>query len=418
MQGEPAGQSDMSQANEDVAKRLGLTPGGIEGGGLMNWPRRHPRIAGGLVLVVVLILVRILVFGGSSKVVYVTSKVERGDLRVTVTATGTVEPVTSITVGSEVSGRIVDVLVDYNDQVKKDQVLVRLDTTALEMAVAKSKANLDDARATVLQYEATRIETAAKWKRYRELAAQNAISKLDLDTSLADLKRAEANYASAQAKVKSYEAQLASDETSLSKAIIKSPIDGVVIERDIEPGQTVAASFETPTLFTLADDLSHMELQVKVDEADVGEVRSGQSATFSVDAYPNRRFEAKIEKVRYASTTTNNVVSYVAVLSVDNGDLALRPGMTATAEIVTAEKKGALLVPNGATRFTPANVKAPAAKITAKGIIEKYVWVLKDGSPVAVPLQLGLTNGQQTEVTTGDVSAGTEVITDVKTAGK
>ncbi len=407
----------MSQANEDVAKRLGLIPDG-NGGGLKDRLRRHPWLAGGAVLVVLLILVRIIFFGGHSGVVYVTEKVARGDLRVTVTATGTVEPVTTVTVGSEVSGRLETVLVDYNDQVKKGQVLAQLDTTTLEMTVAKSKANLDDARATVLQYEATRIETAAKWKRYRALAARNAISQLDLDTALADLKRAEANYASAQAKTKSMEAQLASDETSLAKAVIKSPIDGVVIERDIEPGQTVAATFETPTLFTLADDLSHMELQVKVDEADVGEVRTGQSATFTVDAYPNRRFEAQIEKVRYASTTTNNVVSYVAVLTVDNTDLALRPGMTATAEIVTAEKKDALLVPNGATRFTPPDMKAPEAKVSDKGVVEKYVWVSKDGTPVAVPLHLGLTNGQQTEVLGGDIAPDALVITDIKTAGK
>lgn len=406
----------MSNANEDVTRRLGLVQGG--GAGLTGWPRRHPWLAGGMALVALVILVRLIFFGGSASVAYVTDTVARGDLKVTVTATGTVEPVTSVTVGSEISGRINKVLVDYNDHVKKDQILVEIDTTSLETSVAKSKANLEDSRATVLQYEATRIETAAKWRRYRDLAKQNAVSQIDLDTALADLKRAEANYASAQAKVKSNEAQLASDETALSKAVIRSPIDGVVIERDIEPGQTVAATFETPVLFTLADDLSHMELQVKVDEADVGEVRAGQGASFTVDAYPNRRFQAKIEKVRYAATTTNNVVSYVAVLSVENADLALRPGMTATAEIVTAEKKNVLLVPNGATRFTPPDVKTPAAKVTEKGVVEKYVWTLDGKTPVAVPLQLGLTNGQQTEIVGGNIAEGASVLVDIKTAGK
>lgn len=407
----------MSQPKEDALKSLGLVPG-AGGKGFKDWVLRRPWIAGGIALVVLLVLARLIFFGGNGAVEYVTDKVARGDLKVTVTATGTVEPVTTVTVGSEVSGRLEKVLVDYNDQVKRGQVLAELDTATLEMTVAKSKANLDDARATVLQYEATLIETTAKWKRYRDLSRQNAISKLDFDTSYADLKRAEANLASARAKVKSYEAQLSADETSLSKAIIKSPIDGVVIERDVEPGQTVAATFETPTLFTLADDLRHMELQVKVDEADVGEVRAAQKATFTVDAYPNRRFEAEIEKVRYASTTTNNVVSYVAVLTVDNSELLLRPGMTATAEIVTAEKKDALLVPNGATRFTPPDVKAPEARVSEKGIVEKYVWVLKDGKPVAVPLQLGLTNGQKTEILAGDIAPDAVVITDVKTKGK
>lgn len=407
----------MSQANEDVARRLGLVSGGGSAG-LKAWARRRPWLAGGIALAAALFLVWLLFLRGGAGVEYVTDKVATGDLRVTVTATGTVEPVTSVTVGSEISGRIDKVLVDFNDRVKKGQILAEIDTATLEITVARSRANLDDARATVLQYEATRIEAAAAWKRNRSLAAQNAISQRDLETALANLKRAEANYAGAQAKVKSAEAQLASDETALSKAVIKSPIDGVVIERDIEPGQTVAAAFETPTLFTLADDLSHMELQVKVDEADVGEVRAGQSATFTVDAYPNRRFQAKIEKVRYASTTTNNVVSYVAVLSVDNGDLALRPGMTATAEIVTAEKKNVLLIPNGAIRFTPPDAKTPQSSVTESGIVEKHVWTLEDGKPVALRLQAGLTNGQQTEVLGGDLAENTSVLIDVKAKGK
>ncbi|MEN6544295.1 efflux RND transporter periplasmic adaptor subunit [Parvibaculum sp.] len=407
----------MSQAKEDTLKSLGLAPQ-TSATDIKSLISRRPWLSGGIALVILAVLARLIFFGGNGAVEYVTDKVARGDLKVTVTATGTVEPVTTVTVGSEVSGRLEKVLVDYNDQVKQGQVLAELDTSSLQMTVEKSKANLEDARATVLQYEATLIETTAKWKRYRELSRQNAISKLDLDTSYADMKRGEANLASARAKVKSYEAQLSVDETSLSKAIIRSPIDGVVIERDVEPGQTVAATFETPTLFTLADDLRHMELQVKVDEADVGQVLVGQKATFTVDAYPNRRFEAEIEKVRYASTTTNNVVSYVAVLTVDNSELLLRPGMTATAEIVTAEKKDALLVPNGATRFTPPNEKAPEARVSEKGIVEKYVWVLKDGKPVAVPLQLGLTNGQKTEILAGDIAPDAVVITDVKTKGK
>jgi HlyD family secretion protein len=191
-----------------------------------------------------------------------------------------------------------------------------------------------------------------------------------------------------------------------------------VINRNIEPGQTVAATFETPTLFTLADDLSRMELQVNVDEADVGEVRDGQFATFTVDAYPNRVFQARIEKLRYASTTTNNVVSYVAVLSIDNSDLALRPGMTATAEIVTSEKQDVLLVPNGATRFTPPDEKEPAAEVSSSGTVLKHVWVMRDGKPVAVAMEPGLTNGQMTEVISGGLSQGDNVAVDVKAKGE
>lgn len=407
----------MSETSKDVADRLGLTKAG-GGGGWRARAAQRPYLTGGLGLAAVLLVVWLVFLRSGGGVDYVTVPVTRGDLKVVVTATGTVEPETSVAVGSEISGRIEKVNADYNDEVKKGQVLVEIDTTSLKNALAKSEATLEESKATVLQYQATQIEAASRWKRYKGLAAANAISQLDLDTALADLKRAEANYAGAMARVKANEAQRAADETALSKAVIRSPIDGVVIERNIEPGQTVAATFETPTLFTLADDLRHMELQVNVDEADVGQVREGQFATFTVDAYPNRQFQARIEKLRFASTTLNNVVSYVAVLSIDNADLALRPGMTATAEIVTAEKEGALLVSNGATRFTPPNVEAPAPAAADGDVIPKYVWVLKNGRPAPVALKLGLTNGQMTEVTGGEIAEGTPVLVDVKTKGK
>ena len=407
----------MSEASKDVSARLGLGPDAGRAKWRV-WAGEHPYLAGGIALGFALFVIWWLFLRGPAAPEYVSEPVVRGDLKVIVTATGTVEPETSVTVGSEISGRIDKVLADFNDQVKKDQVLAEIDTTALRNTLAKSEATLDESRATVLQYQASRIEAAAKWKRYKSLAAVDAVSKLELDMALADMKRAEANYAGGQARVKANEAQLAADQTSLSKAVIRSPIDGVVIERKIEPGQTVAATFETPTLFTLADDLRHMELQVNVDEADVGQVREGQSASFSVDAYPNRRFQAVIKKLHLASTTTNNVVSYVAVLSIDNGDLALRPGMTATAEIVTAEKKNVLLVPNGATRFTPADVKLGENAVTTEGHVTKPVWILKDGEPQSVALDLGLTNGQQTEVLSGDVTEGMSVLTDIKVTSK
>ena len=409
----------MSEANKDVAERLGLSSNGRgPSGGWRQWLAAHRLLAGAVALVLIVGLIWIYFARGSSEQQYVSEPVTRGDLKVLVTATGSIEPETSVTVGSEISGRIDKVNVDYNDEVKKGEVLAEIDTTALKNALAKSQATLDESRATLLQYEATQIEAAAQWKRTKGLSASHAVSQLDVDTALAALKRAEANYVGGKARVKANEAQVAADETSLSKAVIRSPIDGVVIERDIEPGQTVAATFQTPTLFTLADNLSHMELQVDVDEADVGEVKEGQNALFTVDAYPNRQFKARIEKLRYASTTTNNVVSYVAVLSVDNSDLALRPGMTATAEITTAEKKNVLLVPNGATRFTPPSMTAPTETNSDSTIIRKTVWVMKDGKPEAISLHLGLTNGQQTEVIGGDLKEGDVVLTDLKVKEK
>lgn len=405
----------MSEASKDVAERLGLSgKGGKQGGDWRGWLAEHRIVAGVVALVLLGGLIWIYFSRASSEVQYVSETVTRGDLKVVVTATGSIEPETSVTVGSEISGRIDKVNVDYNDEVKKGEVLAEIDTTSLKNSLAKSQATLDESRAMLLQYEATRIEAASQWKRTKGLFASRAVSQLDVDTALATLKRAEANYLGGKASVKANEAQVAADETSLSKAVIRSPIDGVVIERDIEPGQTVAATFQTPTLFTLADNLSHMELQVDVDEADVGEVKEGQNALFTVDAYPNRQFKARIEKLRYASTTTNNVVSYVAVLSVDNSDLALRPGMTATAEIVTAEKKDVLLVPNGATRFVPSDMTTPAVTSSDGSIIRRTVWILKDEKPVSVSLYLGLTNGQYTEVIDGDLKEGDIVLTDIK----
>ncbi len=409
----------MSEASKDVAERLGLSGrGGGQGGDWRGWLAEHRRVAGAVALVFIGGLIWIYFSRASSETQYVSEAVTRADLKVIVTATGSIEPETSVIVGSEISGRIETVNVDYNDEVKKGEILAEIDTMSLKNSLAKSQATLDESRATLLQYEATRIEAASQWKRTNGLFASHAVSQLDVDTALAALKRAEANYVGGKARVKANEAQVAADETSLSKAVIRSPIDGVVIKRDIEPGQTVAATFQTPTLFTLADNLSHMELQVDVDEADVGEVKEGQNALFTVDAYPNRQFKARIEKLRFASTTTNNVVSYVAVLSVDNSDLALRPGMTATAEIATAEKKNVLLVPNGATRFTPPGMAAPTGASPDDSIIRKTVWVLKDEKPQSVSLQLGLTNGQQTEVINGDVKEGDIVLTDLKAEGK
>lgn len=402
----------MTDMNKDVAARLGLGSEG-NGAGWRAFVARRPLVSAVLGIGIFAALIWLLFLRGGGEPAYVTAPVERGTLKVVVTATGTVEPETTVAVGSEISGRIDAVLADYNDEVKKGQVLVEIDTTSLKNALAKSEATLDESKATLLQYQATQIEAAARWKRYKGMAAENAISQLELDKALADLKRAEANYVGGKARVKANEAQRAADETSLAKAVIRSPIDGVVIERNIEPGQTVASTFQTPTLFMLADNLSHMELQVNVDEADVGQVREGQSATFTVDAYPNRLFQARIEKLRYASTTLNNVVSYVAVLSVNNEDLALRPGMTATAEIVTAEEKDALLVPNGATRFTPPDVPLPDVPQSDDGTISKFVWVLKEGEPEARALKLGLTNGQQTEVADGDLAEDDQVLVDV-----
>ena len=369
---------------------------------------------------------------------YQTEEVRRGDLVVTVSATGNLQPTNQVDVGSEISGTIESVLVDDNDRVKKGQVLARLDTSRLQDQVAKSQAALAAAEAQVLQVQATGEETRANLSRLRqvaELSGGKVPSKAELDTAEANRKRAQANEANARAAVEQARAGLRSDETNLSKAIIRSPIDGVVLKRNVQPGQTVAASLQAPVLFTLAENLSQMELQVDVDEADVGQVREGQAATFGVDANPGRKYPARITRVRYGSQTKENVVSYLAVLAVNNADLSLRPGMTATAEITAAKRENVLQAPNAALRFTPPvpsqpekksggslvgslmpRPPAPTPSKSANGSSGKSdahrVYVLKDGSPVAVPVTVGVTNGRTTEVTSDALTEGVPVITE------
>jgi HlyD family secretion protein len=369
---------------------------------------------------------------------YQTEPATRGTLVVTVSATGNLQPTNKVDVGCEISGTVESVLIDDNDRVKKGQLLARLDTSKLADQVVKSGAALAAAEAQVLQMEATVVEaraTLARLRQVAELSGGKVPSKAEIETAEANVKRAEANESNAGAAVGQAKAALSSDETNLSKATIRSPIDGVVLKRNVEPGQTVAASLQAPVLFTLAENLSQMRLQVDVDEADVGQVRDGQPATFGVDAYPGRRYVARIARVHFGSQTKENVVSYVAELTVANPDLSLRPGMTATAEITTAKRENVLQVPNAALRFTPAATSQPAKK-NSTGLVgslmprppaattakrangsagngePRHVYVLKDGVPVAVPVTVGVTNGRTTEVTSESIKEGDPVITE------
>ena len=367
---------------------------------------------------------------------YKTEEATRGDLIVTVSATGTLQPTNEIDVGSEVSGLVESVFVDDNDRVTKGQVLARLDVSKLRDAVVTANAALASAEAGVLQAAATVQEAKASLARMRqafELSSGKVPSKAEMDTAEATAARAAANELSTRAGVNQARAALSSAETNLSKASIVSPINGVVLKREIEPGQTVAASFEAPVLFKLAEDLSKMELQVDVDEADVGQVRDGQKAQFTVDAYPGRKFPASIGRVNYGSQTKDNVVSYKTLLTVDNTDLSLRPGMTATAEITTLSRIGVLLVPNAALRFTPPEPTQaapkgggivssliprppdqPAKKASGNGANgEKRVWVLANGTSRPVSVTVGSSDGHRTEITGGDLQARMQVITEV-----
>ncbi len=339
---------------------------------------------------------------------YVTEPVREGSLRVTVTATGTLQPTNQVDVGSEVSGIIDRVLVDFNATVKTGQVLAELDTQQLDARVASARAALDVAQASLAQAEATVTETAAKAARSRDLAAKNIASQQSLETDDAAAQRAVAGVASAKAQVTSARASLKDAETALSKAAIRSPIDGMVIAREVDPGQTVAATFQTPVLFKVAEDLRRMELHLDIDESDIGEVHAGQHAEFRVDAYPGKSFEAEITSVRFDPRTVNNVVTYETVLAVANPELLLRPGMTATADILIAQKDHALLVPNRALRFLP---PAEAEHATTHGA--PRVWVESGGAPSPVAVKTGLTNGDATEIEPGPLPAGAKVIVDI-----
>ncbi len=365
-----------------------------------------------------------------------TTDVEQGDLTVTVTATGDLEPVNQVEVGTEISGTIESVEVDYNDQVKIGQVLVRLNTDQLQAKFRQSKAALDLANAKVQEANATTIETRKKFERSRELAKKGVCSQETCDADEASYKRAVASQASTRAQVAQAKAQLDADQTTLEKAVIHSPINGIVLKRSVETGQTVAASLQAPVLFTLAEDLAKMELHVDIDEADVGQVRVGQEASFTVDAYPEQQFLARILKVYYAPQVVQDVVTYQALLTVDNTKLLLRPGMTATADIVTKKVENVLLVPNAALRFKPPQAgtsggsvlstilpgprkRAPKQRsVDISQSTKQNVWIQQDGEAVAIPVTIGSTNGRITEIIKGDIKPGMSLLIDVISTSK
>ena len=376
-----------------------------------------------------------------------TATVARGNLTLTVTANGTIQPTRSINIGSELSGTVLKVNVDVNDRIKKGQVLVVLDTAKLRDQILRSQAAVASANGRVAQTSATVNEAQAALSRLEEVARLSGgkvPSKAEMDSGRASLARAVADNSSARAGVKDAQAALSTDQINLSKASIVAPSDGVVLTRTVDPGNAVAASLQAVTLFTVAEDLAKLRLWVYVDEADVGSVKVGQDATFTVSAYANRKFPARITRVGFGSTITDNVVTYLTYLDVDYSDLSLRPGMTATASITATERKDVLLVPNTALRFTPTTEGANAAakkSVTASLIprmpgnntrrpaaagastaTAKKVWVLPvddaggKGVPIAVSVTPGISDGRMTEITGGDLKAGMLVITDQKTA--
>lgn len=383
----------------------------------------------------------------ANDVIYVTEPLQRGDLKITVTATGNLEPTNEVTVGSELSGTAIEVLVETNDRVSKGQVLAKLDTSKLERQRESSRAMAAAAEAKVNQAKATLVESEASLQRLQKLKTASGgklPSLADMDAAAAAAERAKADVASAEADVRQAQANIGTNESDLEKSIIRSPIDGIILTRSIEPGQTVAATMTAPELFVVAEKLENMKLKVAVAEADVSRLKEKQKASFTVDAWPNRLFGAMVKKVEYGSTVTDNVVTYSTELEVSNDDLSLRPGMTATAEIAVAEAAGVLLAPNAAFRFNPAAVRGGAGSNTAKRTFVQSlipgpprhvsgkpnkeeeiaaarpsesarVWVLRNGIPSAVEVQTGLTNGRVTVVSGEGLAEGLPVIIHAQT---
>jgi HlyD family secretion protein len=375
--------------------------------------------------------------------VYTTQPVTRGDLTLSVSANGTVQPTRAVNIGSELSGTVLKVNVDVNDRIRRGQVLVVLDTAKLRDQVRRAQAALAAARSQTALRAATSLEaraTLARLEQVSRLSGGQVPSATELDAARATVARAAAEGLSAQAGVDDALAALSTDETNLGKASITAPSDGVVLTRTVDPGNAVAASLQAVTLFTVAEDLAKLRLWVYVDEADVGVVRLGQRASFTVSAYPSRAFPARITRVGLGSTITDNVVTYLTWLDVDNADLSLRPGMTASATIVATERRAVLQVPNAALRFTPTVAKAgqkglasgmnfgpPKTESQRKGAADsastasaRQVWVLPQGAdgrpvpgaaPVAVAVMPGISDGRNTEITAGALTEGMQVIT-------
>lgn len=336
------------------------------------------------------------------KITFDTAAVAPANIMNSITATGTIEPVTSVTVGTQVSGIVSKLLVDYNSVVKKGQVIAELDKTNLMSQLNTAKTQLATAQSQ-LNYQ------TANYKRYKTLFEKGLVAADDFDN-------AKLSYTQAKEQVVSAKEEVQRAQTNLGYATITSPIDGVVLSKSVEEGQTVAASFSTPELFTIAQDLTNMQVVADVDEADIGDVKEGERVTFTVDAYPDDTFEGEVKQVRQEATTTNNVVTYEVVISAPNADLKLKPGLTANVTIYTAERKGVLSVPSKALRFTPQKETVGKMKIVDIANAKNKVWTIEGNSIVAHKVNIGMTDGTNTQIVSG-IAEGTKVITGLNVTG-
>jgi len=360
------------------------------------------------IIVIFLIISGVVVFlstKSKNTTSYVTKKVENSNIIEKVTATGQINPISTVNIGSQVSGTISEIYVDYNSEVKKDQILAQIDPALFQATVDKNKANLDVAKAQVKVSENNITYYKKELERKKKLNASQYSSVKDLDLAEKEYNNAIAQLELQKATVNQAQAQLDAAETELRYTKIISPIDGIVVSKEVEVGQTVAASFQTPTLFYVAEDLGKMQIEASVVESDIARVKTGQKVEFSVDSFPDEIFIGTVTQVRNEAITTSNVVTYEVIIEVDNKDLKLKPGMTANVEIITADKNNILVVPNKALRFyiTDETGKAPRYK-------DKGIWLLKNGQPKRVAVKVGISDDENSEIISDIIKAGDEVI--------
>lgn len=335
---------------------------------------------------------------------YLTSKVEKKEIVQTVEASGTINPVKTVSIGSQVSGMIKEIYVDFNSQVKQGQLLAQIDPSLFQAQVDKARGDLNAARGALQKTQSMLVYDEANYKRYKELYKKNYVAKSDLDLAYATYKSDIADLASKKATIAQTEATLQNNLTNLRYSKIISPVNGVVVSRAVDVGQTVAASFQTPTLFTVAQDLTKMQIEVSVSEADIGKVKDGQDVEYSLDGYPDEVFKGKVSQVRISPTTVSNVVTYTVIVSVNNDDGKLKPGMTANVSIITNKKEDALCVDNAAMRFTPIDVTK------GKKYKEQGIWLLVKNKPERVKIKTGIVDSDYTEVISDDITEGSDVI--------
>ena len=359
-------------------------------------------------IILAVIAAFILVKSGSTK--YVTKEVTRGTITEYVEASGTIKPINTIAVGTQVSGTVAAIYVDYNSQVKKGQLLAELDPSLFQSNVDQSTAKLNNAQAAYSKAMANLEYKKNNYKRYEHLYAKNYVSRDDVELARSNYLTAQADVAAARADMNASQATLKNNLTNLGYSKITSPVDGTVISRAVDVGQTVAASFNTPTLFEVAEDLTKMQIETSVSEADIGKIKVGQEAEYTLDGYPNKTFKGNVTQVRLASTTTNNVVTYTVIVSVDNSDGFAIPGMSANVSVIIGQAKDVLVVDNKALKFSPPDNKQ---KFDTQG-----VWVLKGNEPVRIDVELGLSDDNKTQIISNDIKEKDKVIVSSITKGK